>query len=114
MRLFALLALASVSVSSSFGAPDRDDFRMTVMDRFTITGRGLIITGIVEGGPVRVDDVVCFRPSDGEPRELTVAGIEMFREVIEVAEPGDAVGLLFTELERSDVNRGDELTASCE
>jgi elongation factor Tu len=112
MRLLTLLALVALST----GAPDpgSDDFRMTIRDAFTITGRGLVVTGVVEGGPVAVDDVVCLRPAEGDSRELTVKGIEMFREVLDTAEVGAAVGLLFEGLEKEDVKAGDVLTASCE
>jgi elongation factor Tu len=113
MRLLTLIALVGMI---STGAADlgSDDFRMTIRDAFTITGQGVVLTGIVEGGPVSVDDVVCFRPADGDERELTVKGIEMFRKLLETAEPGAMVGLLFEGIETSDVSPGDLLTASCE
>ena len=111
MRLLPLL----VVLLSPPGVPvPSEDFEMIVRDAFTITGRGLVVTGIVEGGPVSVDDVVCLRPADGPSREVRVAGIEQFRRMIEVAAPGMAVGLLFEELERDDVAEGDRLTADCE
>ena len=108
-------ALVLVALFSFGGAqPSADDFQMTVADVFAITGRGVVVTGVVEGGPIAVDDVVCHRPEEGQPRELTVAGIERFRQVLDRAEPGDAVGLLFEGIERDDITRGDRLTATCD
>lgn len=112
MRVITLLTV-TVALTAGLGAQQDDDFHMTVMDAFTITGRGVVMTGLVEGGPVRVNDVVCLRPAEGESRELTVEAIEMFREELEVGNPGDAVGLLFKGIERTDVKRGDTLTAHC-
>jgi len=113
MRVFALAGLA-LAVAAHPATSQSDDFRMTVRDVFTVTGRGVVVTGVVEGGPVAVDDVICLRPAEGDDRELTVAGIERFRDVLEVAEPGDAVGLLFEGIEDEDIEAGDLLTASCE
>lgn len=113
MHVFSLWAFSLVMFHGAV-APLPGDFRMAVLDVFSITGRGVVVTGIVEGGPVAVADVVCLRPSDGEARELTVEGIEMSRRVLDAAEPGMAVGLLFEGVERTDVREGDVLTASCE
>jgi len=113
MRHLMFLALA-VALSPGAAPPPTDDFHMTVRDVFSITGRGVVITGIVEGGPVSMNQVVCLRPADGEAREVTVQGIEVFREIIETAEPGMAVGLLFEGIERTDAKAGDMLTATCD
>jgi elongation factor Tu len=112
MRPLAVVGLA-LALLAHPAAPQSDAFHMTVRDAFTVTGRGVVVTGVVEGGPVAVGDVICLRPADGEPRELTVTAIERFREVLEVAEPGAAVGLLFEGIEDEDVEAGDRLTTSC-
>ena len=112
MRVLLLLALAAASFPGVV-APSHGDFRMTVLDVFTITGAGVVVTGIVEGGPVRLKDVVCLRPAEGETRELTVESIERSRRTLEVADPGAAVGLLFAGIERGAIEEGDTLTASC-
>jgi GTPase len=96
---------------------DLDDLRMTVRDVFTVTDQGVIMTGLVEGGPVAVKDVVCLRPAEGEWRELTVDGIVQLRggrEELDAAEPGMIVGLRFEGIEKKDANVGDELTADCD
>ena len=112
MRCFALCAVAVVL--TPLAAHGQDDFRMAVMDAFTISGRGVVVTGIVAGGPVAVNDVICFRPAEGERRELTVVAIERLREMLETAEPGMPVGLLLEGVEASDFEQGDVLTAGCE
>ena len=107
MRFLTLCALIGI-LSPRAVTNQPDDFHMTVRDVFTITGMGVVMTGIVEGGPVAVEDVVCLRPAEGEQRELTVAGI------IQAAEPGMAVGLRFQDIEKKDANAGDTLTADCD
>jgi translation elongation factor EF-Tu-like GTPase len=75
---------------------------MTVEDVFSISGRGLVATGTVEAGAVRVGDEVRI---DGGVA-VRVDGIEAFRKKLEEAEAGDNVGLLFAGLDKGDVQRG--------
>ena len=90
-----------------FGA--EKNFRVTVEDVFSITGRGTVITGRVESGSVTVGDIVRLRRRDGSAREVAVTGIEMFRKMLNTAKQGDNVGLLLRDVERNGVGRGDVL-----
>lgn len=83
-------------------------FRMTVDDIFVIRGRGLVATGQVAEGAVSVGDELQVNGS----ATVRVKGIEMFRKVVDQAKAGDNVGLLFGDLDRSDVKRGDVLTGA--
>ncbi|MDD9206345.1 hypothetical protein PU560_07670, partial [Georgenia sp. 10Sc9-8] len=69
-------------------------FRLTVTESFSITGRGLVVTGVVDGGPVQVDQKVWVRPPSGNDRIVVVAGITVDRRNVPRAEPGDEAGLL--------------------
>jgi hypothetical protein len=79
---------------------------MTVADVFVIRGRGLVATGKIEEGTLRVGDEVRL----GDGRQVRVDGIEAFRKILEQAQAGDNVGLLFTKLGKSDLGRGDVIT----
>jgi translation elongation factor EF-Tu-like GTPase len=83
-------------------------FRMTVQDVFVIRGRGAVATGRVESGQLRVGDEV--KINDG-PR-VPVDAIEAFRKKKDTAEVGDNVGLLFKQLDKSDIAPGDVITSS--
>ena len=80
-------------------------FRMTVEDVFSIRGRGTVVTGKVELGPLRVGEQVRIN-------EVTVRvdGIEAFRKTLEQANAGDNVGLLFGKLSKNKIQRGDVIT----
>jgi translation elongation factor EF-Tu-like GTPase len=82
-------------------------FRMVVEDVFLIRGRGVVTTGRVETGQLRVGDDV--RVNGG--LVVTVAAIEAFRKKLAEANPGDNVGLVFADVERSQLNPGDVLTS---
>lgn len=82
-------------------------FRMTVEDVFFISGRGVVVTGRVDQGTVRVGDRVLLNGG----RALQVTGIEAFRRVLEQASSGENVGVLLAGLDRKDIKRGDVLSA---
>lgn len=94
--------LAEANAASPTGG-----FRLTVEDVFSITGRGTVVTGKVESGTLAAGqhvDVV----RDGTVVETTeVTGVEKFRAVVDLAQPGDNVGLLLKGLAREQVQRGD-------
>ncbi len=80
-------------------------FVMTAMDVFKITGRGIVVTGVVKSGAISVGETVCI--GGGAP--VSIKGIEMFRKVLERVSAGDNAGLLFEGLSRDDVKKGDEI-----
>jgi translation elongation factor EF-Tu-like GTPase len=83
-------------------------FRMTVEDVFVIRNRGVVATGRVESGSLRVGDTVQI---DGS-LEATVDAIEVFRKSIDQANTGDNIGVLFKKLEKSQLDRGSVLSSS--
>lgn len=82
-------------------------FRLTVADVFVLKGRGLVATGRVESGTIRVGDEVTV---DGG-RAVRVKAIEAFRRVMEEASAGDMVGLLLDGVQQGEVASGTVLSA---
>jgi len=88
--------------------PQRDadkPFLMCVEDVFNIEGRGTVVTGRVERGILnKMDEVeiVGLR----ETRKTTATDIEMFRKLLDKAEPGDNVGVLLRGTKKDEVERG--------
>jgi len=83
-------------------------FKMTVEEVFAIRNRGVVATGRVESGTLRVGDTVQI---NGGP-EVEVTAIEKFRKQLDEATAGENVGLLMKGIERKELNRGDVLTSS--
>ncbi len=81
-------------------------FHFIVEDVFTITGRGTVVTGIVDSGEVRVGDMILINGS----RSVEVTGIEMFRKTLDYAQTGDNCGILLKDISRDEINKGDNLT----
>ena len=84
-------------------------FKMNVEDIFSITGRGIVVTGIVEEGELEVGDNVILSRKERPEIEATVVGIEMFRKLLDRALTGDSVGILLKGIKREDVQCGDVL-----
>jgi elongation factor Tu len=85
-------------------------FRMTVEDVFMIRNRGVVATGRVESGTLRVGDTVHI---DGT-LEAQVDAIEIFRRSIDEANAGANIGVLFKRVDKSQLDRGSVLTAAGE
>jgi elongation factor Tu len=89
-----------------------DDFSMQVMDAFTVSGQGTVLTGRIAAGSVSVGDTVCVPLKDGETVARSLKGIEMFRKLLERAEAGQTVGLL-VDVDSKQVEKGAMLHADC-
>ncbi len=83
-------------------------FKMTIEDIFVISRRGVVATGRVESGTLRVGDTVQINGG----RAATVDAIEKFRKQHDEATAGENVGVLFKSIDKGDLNRGDVLTSS--
>jgi elongation factor Tu len=83
-------------------------FLMPIEDVFSISGRGTVVTGRVEGGKVKVGEdveIVGFRPT----MKKVVTGVEMFRKLLDEGVAGDNIGVLLRGTEKDDVERGQVL-----
>ena len=84
-------------------------FEMPIADVFTITGKGVVVTGQVKHGAISVGDSVCI--AGGSP--VTVAGIEMSRKELDTLAVGDIGGLLLQDVAKDDISKGDVIR-SCD
>ena len=88
---------------------DKDKpFLMPIEDVLTITGRGTVVTGRVERGIVKVNDEVEI-VGIKDTQKTVVTGLEMFRKILDYAEPGDNIGALLRGINRDQVVRGQVL-----
>ncbi|GLZ07244.1 elongation factor Tu [Actinomadura sp. NBRC 104412] len=85
-------------------------FLMPVEGVFTITGRGTVVTGVVERGSIRVGDaveVVGFGDTFGS----VATGLETFGQTMDHAEAGDNTAMLLRGVKRDQVQRGQVVSA---
>ena len=90
-----------------------DSFSMRIMEVFTITGRGTVLTGQVLSGSVTVGENVCIPLLDGETAPRIVEGIELMRKQLDRAEKGQIVGVLL-QVDKKKVEKGGLLHSNCE
>lgn len=79
---------------------------MTVEEVLGIATRGTVVTGKIEQGRLNVGDEVSIQGKNGE-RKTVVSGLEVLRKVVQQANVGDSVGVLFKDISKQDVQPGD-------
>jgi elongation factor Tu len=88
--------------------PKDRPFLMPIEGVHTISGRGTVVTGLVERGIVKVGDEVEIIGL-GETRRTIVTSVETHRKVLDQGEAGDNVGCLLRGIDRDMVERGQVL-----
>ncbi|GMT17828.1 hypothetical protein PFISCL1PPCAC_9125 [Pristionchus fissidentatus] len=73
---------------------------------YSIQGRGTVITGKLERGTLKRGDKIEILGCDREGTKSVISGLESFRKTVDVAEPGDQLGVLLRGLGPKDVRRG--------
>ena len=94
--------------------PERDvekPFLMPIEDVFSIEGRGTVVTGRIERGVLKLNGDVEILGMGRKPQKTAATGIEMFNKSMKDAQAGDNVGILLRGLKRTDVERGQTLSA---
>ncbi|MFN2629734.1 MAG: elongation factor Tu [Gaiellaceae bacterium] len=100
------------AVDSYIPEPERDvdkPFLMPIEDVFTITGRGTVVTGRVEGGQIKVGNEIEIVGIHPQVAKTVVTGLEMFQKSLDFAQAGDNAGALLRGVKREEVERGQVL-----
>lgn len=77
--------------------------RVPIQKAVTVAGVGTVILAKVETGTLRQGDRILIEPSG---KESKVKSIQMWHKDVDVANPGDGVGIKLRGIERSDIDRG--------
>ena len=88
--------------------PKDRPFLMPIEGVHTISGRGTVVTGLVERGIVKIGDEVEI-VGLGDTRRTIVTSVETHRKVLDQGEAGDNVGCLLRGIDRDMVERGQVL-----
>ena len=84
---------------------------MVIDDVFSLTGRGIAVTGKIVNGTLQVGDEVVIQSSVVSKNiNTTVEAIEMFRKQVTVASAGELVGVMLSDISKGDVQSGDYIT----
>ena len=81
-------------------------FLMSVEDVFSITGRGTVATGRIEGGRIKVGEAIEIVGLMEKPLNSVCTGVEMFKKLLDEGEAGDNAGLLLRGIEKTQIRRG--------
>jgi selenocysteine-specific elongation factor len=101
--------LRSLAESEKRAAPT-GAFRLAVDRAFTVAGAGVVVTGLVSAGRVRMGDTVVLSP---EGRELRVRGLRAQDRLVEEAVLGDRCAInLAGRIRKEEITRGDWVVAT--
>ncbi len=89
--------------------PKDGAFLMPIEGVQSISGRGTVVTGLIERGIVRLGDEVEI-VGLGETRKSVVTSIESYRKILDQGEAGDNVGCLLRGIDKDAVERGQVLS----
>ncbi len=101
-----LEALLTWLVALPGDGPSRQDFgqpRLPVDRVFTMSGFGTVVTGTLNGGPLRVGDEVELQPGNLRGR---IRGLQCYQQKVSEAGPGSRVAVNISGLTTADVARG--------
>jgi elongation factor Tu len=99
------------AVDSWIPQPERPldkPFLMPIVDVFSISGRGTVVTGRVETGVVKVGEELEI-VGINDTRKTVCTGVEMFRKLLDQGQAGDNIGALLRGVGREEVERGQVL-----
>lgn len=94
----------------SYFNPQGDNFQFLVDDIFTITGKGMVVTGNIKSGTISVGDSVNIVRNGMVVKSTTITGIEEFKKLLKTAQAGQNVGILLSEVRKKEIAKGDILT----
>tara|TARA_B100000315_G_C14571709_1_gene585909 strand:- start:1283 stop:1651 length:369 start_codon:yes stop_codon:yes gene_type:complete len=81
-------------------------FYLKVADMVYVTGRGLLVSGQVQAGPINKGEFVTLTLKNGLTKPCKVLGIEIENQRSKRAEPGDQAGLILSGIGRNDIDKG--------
>ena len=86
----------------------KEEFYMDIEDVFEITGCGVVVTGQVKAGCINAGDrIILINKQNNYYKVCQIAGIEMFRKLLDFCEEGDNVGILLNEIKnKNEIPRG--------
>lgn len=81
-------------------------FLMPIEDIFPIAGRGVVVTGSIESGAIKVGDTIELVGLNWENTQAKCVGIELNGGLVDQANTNQHVGLLLESIDVSKVSRG--------
>ncbi len=84
--------------------PTDKPLRLPIQDIYSISGFGTVPVGRVETGVMKPGDEIIIMPSNVRTK---VSSIEMHKQQLQKAEPGDNVGFNIKGVDKKSINRGD-------
>nr|QEM01592.1 elongation factor Tu [Nephromyces sp. ex Molgula occidentalis] len=80
-------------------------FLMGIESIISITGRGTVVTGLIERGKIKIGDSVQILGYNMS-KIITITGIEMFHKTLIEGIAGDNIGILLRNIQKTEIQKG--------
>lgn len=84
-------------------------FSLFILDIFMIKNRGVIVTGIVSSGTIRVGDVLTIKKANGTDIDAICFGIDFIESKNKQVSSGQIIGVALKDISINDLEQGDML-----
>lgn len=88
---------------------ENSKFYLIVDGIFNIIGKGIVVTGCVQGDYINVGDELVINSKYFENKTCKALQIETFRKKLKCAYPGDNVGITLSNIQKADVHKKDTI-----
>lgn len=89
---------------------ENGEFSMIIEDVFALKGRGSVVVGHIASGTINVGDIVQTIGVSNKVITARVTEMELFREKVNSAKAGDAIGILLRGIDKWKIKIGENLT----
>nr|QEM01912.1 elongation factor Tu [Nephromyces sp. ex Molgula occidentalis] len=103
-KILELLDMIDLKIPSPLRKIEKP-FLMSIENIISITGRGTVVTGLIEKGKIKTGETVQIIGYN-IVKNTTIIGIEMFHKLLNEGLAGDNVGLLLRNIQKIDLQRG--------
>lgn len=88
---------------------ENSEFYLIVDGIFDIIGKGVVVTGCVQGDCINTGEDIIIDSRYFENKTCKVLQIENFRKKLKYACPGDNVGITLSNIKKTDIHKKDTI-----
>ncbi len=106
-----LKAALAAALDEATPRPDLGTARLPIDRAFTIAGFGTVVTGTLLEGNLRVGQEVTIAPTPLGPLKGRIRGLQMHKQKLEVAPPGNRIAVNLSGVDVAQLRRGQALSS---
>lgn len=82
-------------------------FSLFILDIFMIKNKGIVVTGIVSSGTIKIGDIVTIKKANGKNIDTICFDIHFFKTKTKKVSAGQTIGVFLKDIRAKDIEQGD-------